>query len=404
MKQESVFCPVNLALHPISPQPLALEGALLRDLAFTGLGIWGLSKATQIVRRKPFATMAALTAIAGVAALSRRPTLSYRDRTIIISGGSRGLGLALARQFLLEGARVAILARDRRELEDAAIDLGNLSADVLAIPCDVTNQEQLSKAFSDVREHFGRFDVVVHNAGSIAVGANELLNDEDFEAQLKLHLHAARHSAELAIPEFRRLGGGQIINISSIGGQLALPHMAAYSASKFALGGWSETLAAELRAEGILVSTVYPGLMRTGSPIQGVFKGDAENEFTWFAAADNAPLLSIPADTAARQIVAHAKAGRSEIVVPARMRIAIAVRHLLPGLWSAFAAITASVLPKGASTERKTGAQVDGNFESSQWMLPLRWRARAAERAFNQRRKTDPDFNMGTGAAARFDP
>src|SRR5689334_1478188 len=206
--------------------------------------------------------IAKTTAIAlGAFALGRlvwRKMKEYdlRGKTVLVTGGSRGLGLVLAREFAANGARLAICARDAEELAQAGDDLQNRGADVMAVKCDVTNMTEVEDMMSRIRQRFGKIDVLVNNAGMIQVGPLEVMNREDFEKAMLAHFWGPLNTILAVLPEMRERGDGRIVNISSIGGKIAVPHLLPYSASKFALVGLSKGLNAELRKDGIVVTTV----------------------------------------------------------------------------------------------------------------------------------------------------
>jgi NAD(P)-dependent dehydrogenase (short-subunit alcohol dehydrogenase family) len=201
-------------------------------------------------------------------------------------------------------------------------------------------------------------------------------------------------------------GGGRIINISSIGGRIAMPHMAAYCTSKFALGGLSETLRSELKSEGIVVTTVYPGFIRTGSPVQAVFKGDHAREFAWFALGDSAPGISISADTAARRILDGCCQGRAEVMVSIPAKAATLARALFPELFAWGMELAARALPHGRSQEAWTGARslkfIEGmgegimtRFWGRFWGHYISQASHKNANRWNERLKYDADFNLG---------
>src|SRR5205085_11782954 len=135
------------------------------------------------------------------------------------------------------------------------------------------------------------------------------------EEVMKVHFWAPLHTTLAALPEMRQRRDGRIVNISSIGGKVSVPHLLPYSASKFALTGWSEGLRSELLKDGIYVTTVCPGLMRTGSPRNALFKGKNEAEYAWFSISDALPIVSMSAKRAAQQIVDAAARGAAEVVL-----------------------------------------------------------------------------------------
>lgn len=290
--------------------------------------------------------------VAGVgAAVAARQLLRYsrsidlRGRTVVITGGSRGLGLVLAREFAKEGARLAILARDADELERARADLAERGADVIAVPCDVTDQRRVEWALGTVVDVYGQIDVLVNNAGVIQVGPFETMTVEDFDNALRSHFWAPLYTTLAVLPEMRRRGMGRIVNISSIGGKISVPHMLPYGASKFALVGFSEGLRAELAKEGILVTTVIPGLMRTGSPRNAFFKGRHRAEYAWFSISDSLPLLSISAEAAARGIVSACRHGDAEVTLSLPAKAGARLQGLFPGLTADVLGLANRLLP-----------------------------------------------------------
>src|SRR5437764_8643165 len=222
-------------------------------------------------------------ALVAARALYRRwQEYELKGKTVLITGGSRGLGLVLAREFAAEGARLALCARDAGELDRAREELEARGADVFTVTCDVTDRKQIEDTVLAVQMHFGTIDVLVNNAGVIQVGPMETMTHEDFERAMDVHFWAPLHATIAALPEMIRKRGGRIVNIASIGGKLAAPHLLPYNASKFALVGLSEGMRSELSRYGVLVTTVCPGLMRTGSHLHAQFKGKHRKEYTLF--------------------------------------------------------------------------------------------------------------------------
>jgi NAD(P)-dependent dehydrogenase (short-subunit alcohol dehydrogenase family) len=296
-------------------------------------------------------------------------------RCVLITGGSRGLGLALARQFLQRGAKVSLLARDPEALERARQLLAGRGT-VFVHACDVRDRTQVEQAIGDVRRELGEIDVLVNNAGTITVGPAETMSIEDYQEALNIFFWAPLYTTLAALPSMRQRGGGRIVNISSIGGKISVPHLLPYSAGKFALTGWSEGLRADLAKENICVTTVFPGLMRTGSPRNADFKGKHRAEYTWFMLSDSLPGLSVNADRAARQIVRACEFGKPQLVVGWPAKVAIKAHALFPTLSSVVMRAGNQILPdaRGADRTAKKGAQSTTAITES-WLTTLDERA-----------------------------
>ncbi|MDO9016986.1 MAG: SDR family oxidoreductase [Myxococcales bacterium] len=298
-------------------------------------------------------------------AIARRARAwSLRGKTVLITGGSRGLGLVLAREFAREGARLVICGREPTVLEHAREDLERLGAEVLAVPTDVTLRDEVALLVTAATQRFGGVDVLVNNAGRIDVGPLDSMTEEDFERAMATHFWGPLHLMRALAPGMRERGGGRIVNIASIGGLLAVPHLVPYSASKFALAGLSEGMTAELARDGVRVTTVYPGLMRTGSARNANFKGRHREEYAWFVLSDALPLASMGAERAARKIVAACRRGDVRLVLSIPAKLAALLHGIAPGF--AVRALTAvnGLLPEpgGLGTGSRKGYE-----SSSAW-------------------------------------
>src|SRR5256712_5718145 len=264
--------------------------------------------------------------------LIRTHRFSLRNKIFVITGGSRGLGLVLARQICAAGGKVALIARDGDELGRAKADLARRGGAVLTVQSDLLDAGQIQSAVRQIIDRFGKIDILINNAGIIEVGPLEHMTREDFECAMRLHFWAPLELISQIVPEMRTWGGGRIVNISSIGGKLAVPHLSPYSASKFALTGFSDALRAELARDNIHVTTVAPGMMRTGSHVNAKFKGKHDDEFAWFAASAGAHLISMNADRAARKILAACRRGQPSLTLTFAARGAVAGNALFPNL------------------------------------------------------------------------
>ena len=286
------------------------------------------------------------------------------------------MGLVMAREFAREGARLAICARDEGELERARADLKKLGAQVIAVPCDVTERAQVNEMVSIVSDRYGQVDVLVNNAGVIQVGPVEVMTLEDYEEAMRVHFWAPLYTTLAVLPEMRRRRQGRIVNISSIGGKISVPHLVPYSASKFALVGLSEGLRAELQKDGVVVTTVCPGLMRTGSPRNAIFKGQHRAEYAWFSISDALPVTAMQAERAARQIIAACQRGDAEIVLTIQAQLAVKFHGLFPGLTQDLLGLMNRVLPGPGGIGRKRAKGKDSQSElSPSWLTALNEKA-----------------------------
>jgi short-subunit dehydrogenase len=307
-----------------------------------------------------------------VAWSKKRPKYDFDGKIVVITGGSRGLGLVLARTFAAEGAKLAICARDSEELKRAEKDLKSRGAEVFQDVCDVRNQNEVNEFIEKVCSYYGHIDVLVNNAGVIQVGPLEVQTKEDFENALAVHFWGPYHTMSAVAPKMRERGAGKIVNISSIGGKMSVPHLAPYCASKFALVGLSNAMRVELAKDNIDVTTVCPGLMRTGSHINAIFKGKNQQEFAWFSIANGFPLASISAESAAKEIVEACRKGEAEKIVSIQAELAAKMNALFPELVAEISGLINQVLPSkgGIGEEHATGLE-STSFASPSFLTAL---------------------------------
>jgi NAD(P)-dependent dehydrogenase (short-subunit alcohol dehydrogenase family) len=309
------------------------------------------------------------------ALLRRSRRISFRDRVVLITGGSRGLGLVLARELAHAGARLAICARDVAELTRAQAELGQIAAEVFVRVCDVTRQDEVKSLVQNVEAALGPIDVLINNAGIICVGPTETMTIEDYKSALETHLWGPLYTIQSVLPSMRRRGQGRIVNIASIGGKISVPHLVPYCASKFALVGLSQGMRAELAKDGILVTTVNPGLMRTGSPRHAMFKSQHRAEYTWFSISASWPPLSISAERAARKIINACRYGDAELVISVPAKMAVLLNSLAPQLIAEVMAVGNRLLPgPNDNTEALKGFESESALSPS-WLTVLNERA-----------------------------
>jgi NAD(P)-dependent dehydrogenase (short-subunit alcohol dehydrogenase family) len=298
-------------------------------------------------------------------ALLARPSYSFRDRSVVITGGSRGLGLEIARLLAREGASLTLIARDEDELARARASRELAGAHVLPLRCDIARLADVEQALRDVVDHYGRVDVLVNCAGVIQVGPMEHMGIADYDAAMNVHFRGPLHTMLAALPYMRRQHGGRIVNIASIGGKVPVPHLAPYAASKFALVGLSSSLRAEVARDNILITTVSPGLMRTGSPLNASMKGRHEAEYAWFAISDALPGLSVSASRAARQIVEACRRGQAELIISLPAKLAAAAYGVMPSTFVTLASLAGRFLPAPSGADGDQSRL--GRDSSSRW-------------------------------------
>lgn len=321
--------------------------------------------------RRAAGVVAAGTVLA-VALAMRKVDVVERDDSLqnavaLVTGGSRGLGLALGRELAARGCRLAICARDEAELLAARHDLERRGAEVLAIPCDVADREQVEALVAAVTRHFGRIDLLVNNAGIIVVAPLETLTAADFERVMADNFWGVLNPTLAVLPGMRERGSGRIVNITSIGGKVAVPHLLPYTCAKFGAVGFSSGLRAELTGTGISVTTVVPGLMRTGSYLHADFGGKQEAEFRWFALGSSAPYpVTVSAERAAELIVDAARDRKAECIYPISAALAARFAGLFPGTTAAILGMVDRILPDPPerSTEQLPGAAIEATMDA----------------------------------------
>jgi NAD(P)-dependent dehydrogenase (short-subunit alcohol dehydrogenase family) len=277
--------------------------------------------------------------------------LDLKDQVVLITGGSRGLGLVIARQLADKGAKVAICARSAEGLDKAADELSYRTSHLLSVPCDITKEEDVKKMVAQVREKFGHIDIVINNAGTIQVGPMETMKEKDYKAAMDVYFWGPFNIVNEVFPIMKAMQHGRIVNIVSVGGKLSFPHLLPYNTSKFALAGFSEGITAELARNNVFVTTVYPGLMRTGSPRNVDVKGQHEKEYAWFKHADSLPLLSMNADKAAKKIIRAMRIGKKTLTLTIPAKVGKVVHEVAPDLTISYFDLINRLLPEAEEEE-----------------------------------------------------
>ncbi|QDT07244.1 Putative ketoacyl reductase [Rubripirellula lacrimiformis] len=313
----------------------------------------------------------------------RGRNFDWRYKRVVITGGSRGLGLVIARQLADQGARLAICARDEGGLRKAEAELRHLGAEVISQPCDVRSPKQVAEFIDRVTRQFDGVDVLINVAGIITVGPLESMTVDDFRDSMDTNCFGALHTAMNVLPWMREQGWGRIVNVASIGGKRSVPHMLPYATSKFALVGLSNGMRAELKQHNIFVTTACPGLMRTGSPRNAIFKGQHRDEYAWFSIGDSLPVFSMNAEQAAKQILQACRHGRGDLFVHSPLNISVMLQQLFPEITQEILSLAAAVLPTmgGIGRDAAKGHQSESAWSPSV-LTTLTQRAAAANNQF----------------------
>ncbi len=276
-----------------------------------------------------------------------------RGKVALVTGASRGLGLAMARELAAQGATLVICARDRDELEWAREELASLGANVFAVQCDVGNHDDVHRMVRETMEHFGRVDILINNAGVITVGPVQSQTLTDYQEAMDTMFWGVVYPTLAVLPHMMERGGGRIANITSIGGKVSVPHLLPYNCAKFAAVAFSEGLHAEGAKYGIKVTTVVPGLMRTGSFVNAWFKGNNRAEYGWFSVSSALPVLAMNGRRAARRIVDAVRRGESEIILTPQARLLAMMNGLLPGTMSDLMGVVNRLLPSAEAPDQQ---------------------------------------------------
>jgi NAD(P)-dependent dehydrogenase (short-subunit alcohol dehydrogenase family) len=290
---------------------------------------------------------AAVAAGAAVArrALYRADLARLRGRVVLIVGGSRGLGFALARELAEGGASVTIAGRDAKTLHRAQDALEAAGLEVDAVPCDVRHRDDAEALVAHVVQHSGPIDVLLNVAGVIQVGSVWDQGLDDFDESIETHLYGPLYTMRAVLPAMRARGEGRIANVSSVGALVGVPHLAPYCAGKFGLVGLSQAYSAEVAHDGVTVTTICPGLMRTGSPDNAYFKGRTKAEYGWFALSAANPFISVSTARAVRTIVTAVVRRKPFVAIGTLARVAQIGNAIAPSTTTRMLALVARLLP-----------------------------------------------------------
>ncbi|MBI4471687.1 MAG: SDR family NAD(P)-dependent oxidoreductase [Acidobacteria bacterium] len=260
-----------------------------------------------------------------------------RDKVVVITGASSGIGAALAVEFASCGARVALLARRLDRLEALARKIGVSGNEVIALRCDVASDEEVKQALDDVRVRFGALDVLVANAGFGVSGKAEQLAVDDYRRQFATNVFGLLSPVLDSLPDLK-MSRGRIVLLGSVSAYVSLPGHSAYSMSKFAVRALAEALWVELGESGISVTLVSPGF------VESELRGEQDTVPSW---------LVMPARKAARKIVRAVALRRREVVITAHGRFVLFLERYFPALTRQLIRFTFRSLPRLLARRRK---------------------------------------------------
>lgn len=283
--------------------------------------------------------------------------------TALVAGASRGLGLALARELGLRGHRVVITARSAPELERAAQVLNADGITVWTRTHDVSDVAGTTDLFADVEAKYGPIEILVVVAGMLQVGPLPD-NASEYAEPLQTMLGGPINVVHAALPGMRARGRGRIGVVTSIGGLVPVPHLVPYSTAKFGAVGFAQGLSQELQGTGISVSTIIPGLMRTGGHWNAEYHGRPHREYVWFTLMASLPVVSIEASRAARIIVDGVARGKRRIIFTPMARVAARLYGLAPEPVTWTLGVMGRYLLPRSGDEELPGRQAAGRIRS----------------------------------------
>ncbi|WP_406835443.1 SDR family NAD(P)-dependent oxidoreductase [Streptomyces sp. AHU1] len=280
----------------------------------------------------------------------------------LVTGGSRGLGLLLSARLARRGCRVTMAARDEDELRRGAEWVEERTgAAVSTAVCDVRDRHAVESTVRRADDRHGGLDIVVANAGVIQVAPVASLDSGAFEDAMATIFGGTVNTAMAALPRLRASGaGGRLCLIGSIGGLLAVPHLLPYSCAKAAVAALGEGIRAETAGGNLSVTTVHPGLMRTGSHLQAEFGGQSSKEFAWFSALSGTPVISMDADRAAERVVRALEKRRTRLVLTPAARAASLAHGVAPATVTRLSGLVARLLPPPPTGDGAVGRAGDG--------------------------------------------
>jgi short-subunit dehydrogenase len=252
-------------------------------------------------------------------------TIALKDKVVIITGASSGIGAATAHRLARDGVHLTLAARRQDRLEQVAAEVGKLGGDALIVQTDVRNHDELERMVQTTLDKWGRVDVLINNAG---VGHDKILlrtRSDRIRDEIHINLISVIEASQVVLPVMLRQKSGHIINVASIAGLVATPGSTVYAASKFGVNGFSDALRRELRGSGISVSAFCPGF--TPSEISPDLKAIADGQ----PGAPHPPGL-MPVTYVANQIARLIRHPRRRVIIPPSWKFLVLIAYLFPGI------------------------------------------------------------------------
>ena len=245
--------------------------------------------------------------------------MNFKNKIVVITGASSGIGKASAIEFAKKNSKLVLIARRKEKLEQVKQELSKYNMEILTVPCDVSDKEQVKSMSDQVLEKFGKIDILVNNAGFAIYGSVSDLSIEDIESQMNTNYLGMVYCTKNFLPTFLQQNSGHIVNVASVAASFGLPGIASYCASKFAMLGFSEGLQHELYGTNVGVTVVSPIMVRTE-----FFDNPSFEKMPKYSPTSLSP------ETVAKAILKAASSSRLEIIVPSVVRGAVWLKHTIP--------------------------------------------------------------------------
>jgi NAD(P)-dependent dehydrogenase (short-subunit alcohol dehydrogenase family) len=247
--------------------------------------------------------------------------LELKDKVVIVTGGTQGIGRAAAMRLAKEGARVVIAARGRERLDAVAAEIRSAGGTVAAVQADIGRLADCERLVAETLKAFGRIDILVNNAGTSSTGEFESVTDELWQADLDLKLFAAIRLSRLAIPYMKKQGGGRIVNITTIGAKQPRARSMPTTVTRAAGLALTKALSKEYAPFNILVNTVSLGLVRAGQHERKAEKSGVPVEELYANMAKDIPLGRVGRPEEAAAVIAFLASGAASYVTGASINL-----------------------------------------------------------------------------------